>query len=1624
MREMVADISEGEAPAAVPPVHEQNVRVAVRVRPMVAKEKLEKQASCLRVLEADQQIIIGKDRAFSFDFVFGEESTQQRVYEDACAPLLAGCMQGFNATIFAYGQTGSGKTFTMGSGGTEGADTAADADARGVIPRVVDGLFDNLEALAETTDTTVRVSYLEIYNEEVKDLLHPRTPSKSISIREDAAGGIFVMGVQERVVQSRDELFAALEAGCLARATGSTLMNAVSSRSHSLFSVIVEQRPRAPGSERTCAKLHLVDLAGSERAKKTGAVGARFKESVTINQGLLALGNVIAALCDDTKLHKRKDSQHVPYRESKLTRLLQDSLGGNTQTLMVACIGPADGNLDESLNTLRYANRARQIHNKPIANIEAPSVVDLQGEIAALQLQLQQQQQSAVRFGSAVRSPSASPSRGGGGADGSAGGGRRLASGSSLMTLDESSAVGQAAPVPLSRSVLDALRVELAPGQLQRVLAALAAGERRAERLARTPDGSPIASPAGSAAASPSMGGGAGPNGGGVMGEASASMHQLRHTLLQWGRSEAHRAQLLQRLDETGGGALLPPAAGGELESHSSLDAAGAPASSHVGALRSAAERAQLLQALGMQQFGALEGQVLAMLREHNENDADAANANPGQARGGGGGGEVQRLRAALEAKDAELRKTNAELSEAKDDLTRDETIFADKMQELSRLTKAHQALLKEHEELKAERQQQQRRPSQPPDAAAAAADRSPAKAAPPRARTPPSAASTRSLPSQPPSRSSPRSKHGHSPMASGLLLSEARSEASSLRSDRARAAETSTQLAFSPTRAFAEQLEANDDVLCDDGAPPAEAGADVGTHADQADDAPVSASASVQQSPIGSAAGSPDGLAEASPSALQQSIRELEDERLALQSTTAVVSAAAAESDALQEDFAQQQERLGSSVQDLALNIRLKEELIRDLTKADEQSRSAVSAYQTQLKQMSDRVAALQGQLQQLQSEMETAERQAGKSEEQKSRLRTDYEKRLRETEGQLSEMKRKQREQERALRSREAAERKLGELRGEVDKMRGQQSSLKDAMKASQQRYEQARLERERELAYLRKKSEESAKKVRALEQLNARQQVQLQRQSEINSKRRSQSQQHQAQQRHARGGGGSAVASASGTRGGARANAPSAGAPHAGAQEEAEAREAAAELAAIAREEEALMRRKEAAAALELELKRREAVLSEREAVLADREGLQLRQLRTSLSLRNSMDGLSAHLAQVEAKIEARKGGGNGGGEPGGGGSGDELPRLLAERREAQERIDELAQANGGGSGSGFAGTELLDAAASSELRELDERLEDLTAQLEFKNSAIGELRESLGRLGGKLGGGAPQADDAALGAQIEHMSLPIARRVLRAKLHRVLEMRHEQAQAARRLETAELAQREREEEVASLRHALRTASQEHERQLREVQHQHEAQHEALVQQQSALAAQVTQLTKQQQSALQAHQAGTSPPPSSPTKSVAPVGTPPSSGARESRDGSVVDQRVLDGANTPSREALEALGKDNFYYKQTNRELRRKLRDAAGGAETQRQQLEEALQRIAYDEQVNAKLQAELANMRAYLQAHPGATPTRVTKAALKEITPDVASGGAPRLAWGGVDDSQNADAQTHRTPRDVM
>jgi hypothetical protein len=256
-------------------------------------------------------------------------------------------------------------------------------DELGVIPRVIRDIFDRMNKQSNI-EYMVRVSYMEIYNENIKDLLNPNSSNKSLTVREDDTKGMVVVGIKEEVVTCYQDMIRCLETGAVYRTVGSTLMNETSSRSHSLFTIIVEQKEQG---EYMMAKFHLVDLAGSERTKRTGAVGIRFKEAVQINCGLLALGNVISALGDDKK---RKEMSHVPYRDSKLTRLLQDSLGGNSRTVMIACVSPADSNFEETLNTLKYANRARNIKNTPIVNRDPHSaqLAELKNQIQSLQLEL------------------------------------------------------------------------------------------------------------------------------------------------------------------------------------------------------------------------------------------------------------------------------------------------------------------------------------------------------------------------------------------------------------------------------------------------------------------------------------------------------------------------------------------------------------------------------------------------------------------------------------------------------------------------------------------------------------------------------------------------------------------------------------------------------------------------------------------------------------------------------------------------------------------------------------------------------------------------------------------------------------------------------------------------------------------------------------------------------------------------------------------------------------------------------------------------------------------------------------------------------------------------------------
>ena len=376
-----------------------SVTVAVRVRPLSARDKADGARECLRKVAGEPQLVLGADRAFRFDHVFEPEDQNGAVF-DACAhELVKGIIEGFNCTVFAYGQTGSGKTHTMGTAFDATASAAeAPNESSGLIPRTLAELFTQLEAAG--TSFKVKASFAQIYKEEVHDLLSytEATGLTTLPIREDTNGGISLTGQQHRAVRGHADAIALLTEGGRNRATGATSMNATSSRSHAVFTLSLELR--IDGKSFT-PKMHFVDLAGSERAKRTGASGERLKEGIQINKGLLALGNVINALCEN--------QQHVPYRDSKLTRLLQDSLGGNSRTVMLACVSPSDADLEETLNTLKYASRARFIKNKAVV-VQDPTqarISDLEAQVASLQARLTHYENGGAPLPAATPLPAA-----------------------------------------------------------------------------------------------------------------------------------------------------------------------------------------------------------------------------------------------------------------------------------------------------------------------------------------------------------------------------------------------------------------------------------------------------------------------------------------------------------------------------------------------------------------------------------------------------------------------------------------------------------------------------------------------------------------------------------------------------------------------------------------------------------------------------------------------------------------------------------------------------------------------------------------------------------------------------------------------------------------------------------------------------------------------------------------------------------------------------------------------------------------------------------------------------------------------------------------------------------------
>ncbi|XP_014232632.1 kinesin-like protein Klp61F isoform X1 [Trichogramma pretiosum] len=346
----------------------QHIQVFARVRPLNNAEKTSKSPVVVDV-PSNKEIIVKErpqdklTKKFTFDKTFGPLSKQIDVYNAVVSPLLDEVLAGYNCTVFAYGQTGTGKTFTMEGACNDPSLHWQTDSAAGIIPRALSHLFDELRML-EAQEYSVRVSFLELYNEELFDLLSPNDDASKIRIFEDASrkGAIIIHGLEEVTVHNKSEVYKILEKGSEKRQTAATLMNAHSSRSHTVFSITVHIKENTVDGEELLktGKLNLVDLAGSENVGRSGAVDRRAREAGNINQSLLTLGRVITALVER--------APHVPYRESKLTRLLQESLGGRTKTSIIATISPASINIEETLSTLDYAHRAKNITNRPEIN--------------------------------------------------------------------------------------------------------------------------------------------------------------------------------------------------------------------------------------------------------------------------------------------------------------------------------------------------------------------------------------------------------------------------------------------------------------------------------------------------------------------------------------------------------------------------------------------------------------------------------------------------------------------------------------------------------------------------------------------------------------------------------------------------------------------------------------------------------------------------------------------------------------------------------------------------------------------------------------------------------------------------------------------------------------------------------------------------------------------------------------------------------------------------------------------------------------------------------------------------------------------------------------------------------
>ncbi|GET89303.1 kinesin, putative [Leishmania tarentolae] len=389
-----------------------NFRVAVRVRPPLHRELhgyrpfvdvvqiVPEHPNSITLCDAldteDGRGAVYSRQSYTFDHVHETDATQKDVYELSARPAVLSVLEGYNATLMAYGQTGTGKTYTM--------EGFTNEEERGIIPRAVEDVFAYIRekrCASEDIKFLVRASYMQIYNEVISDLLEPpatacvASRSSSLTVRHTPQRGVYIDGLSEWIVRTPKDVYGLIAKGTALRATSATKLSELSSRSHAIFTIVVEaiEGDEANPLSYRLGKLNIVDLAGSEKIRLAGVTGQRLEETKNINKSLHELGNVIAALAAKSGAHGRRVQRHIPFRNSALTSALRDSLGGNCKTTLIACISPALESYAESLSTLMFANRAKNIQNRAVVNegmSQATLLRAYEQELQRLRQQLQE----------------------------------------------------------------------------------------------------------------------------------------------------------------------------------------------------------------------------------------------------------------------------------------------------------------------------------------------------------------------------------------------------------------------------------------------------------------------------------------------------------------------------------------------------------------------------------------------------------------------------------------------------------------------------------------------------------------------------------------------------------------------------------------------------------------------------------------------------------------------------------------------------------------------------------------------------------------------------------------------------------------------------------------------------------------------------------------------------------------------------------------------------------------------------------------------------------------------------------------------------------------------------------